>query len=100
MKEALIVYTTIILHKNEVLILLEFGHTGDVWGFQPDALQHLLTSFYDTGEADDSLFTYQPMDFDAGPDFPSMAKLGVGAATAGAVTIAGAIALTVWLLVR
>ena len=38
---------------------------------------HLLTAFYDTGVADDSLFTYQPMDFDVGLGFPLMAKIMV-----------------------
>jgi hypothetical protein len=38
-------------------------------------MMHLLTTFYDTGVADDSLFTYQPMNFDVGMGFPAMAKL-------------------------
>ena len=50
-----------------------------MWGLQPEATVHLLTTFYDTGEVDDSLFTYQPMDFDVSMGFPAMAKLVLAA---------------------
>jgi hypothetical protein len=63
------------LKNGEQVILSEFGHTDDVWGLQPEATEHLLTTFYDTGEVDDSLFTYQPMNFDVGLGFPAMAKM-------------------------
>ena len=39
----------------------------------------MLVSFYDTGVADDSLFTYQPREFEVGLGFPLMAKLVVAA---------------------
>jgi len=63
------------LKKGQQVILSEFGHTDDVWGMQPEATIHLLTTFYDTGVADDSLFTYQPMDFHVGLGFPVIAKI-------------------------
>ena len=63
------------LNNGQQVILSEFGHTDDVWGLQPEATVHLLTTFYNTGEVDDSLFTYQPMDFDVGLGFPAMAKI-------------------------
>jgi pimeloyl-ACP methyl ester carboxylesterase len=64
------------LSNGEQVILSEFGHFGDVWGFQSEATRHLLTTFYDTGEVDDSLFTYQPMNFDVGlMSFPFLAKV-------------------------
>ena len=87
-----------VLENGEQVVLSEFGHTGDVWGLQPDAVVCLLTTFYENGKADDSLFTYQPMDFDAGPSYRSMAKLGLAAAAGGIVTVAGLTALTIWLL--
>ena len=65
------------LSKGKQVILSEFGHVDDVWNLQPEAAMYLLTTFYDTGEADDSLFTYQPMNFDVGFGFPAMAKLFV-----------------------
>jgi len=67
------------LKNGEQVILSEFGHTDDVWGLQPEATVHLLMTFYDTGEVDDSLFTYQPMNFDVGMGFPAMAKLVLAA---------------------
>ena len=62
------------LSNGEQVILSEFGHTGDVWGLQPEATVRLLTSFYGTGVADASLYTYQPMDFHVEFGFPEMAK--------------------------
>ena len=67
------------LSNGQQVILSEFGHVDDVWSLQPEATMHLLTTFYDTGVADDSLFTYQPMDFDVGLGFPAIAKLIVAA---------------------
>jgi pimeloyl-ACP methyl ester carboxylesterase len=63
------------LINGKQVILSEFGHVDDVWDLQPEATMHLLTTFYDSGMADDSLFTYQPMDFDVGLGFPLMAKI-------------------------
>jgi len=64
------------LSNGEQVILSEFGHTDDVWNLQPEATMHLLATFYDTGVVDDSLFTYQPMDFDVGlMSFPLLAKV-------------------------
>jgi hypothetical protein len=54
----------------------EYGH-GEFLGLQVEASKHLLTSFYDTGVADDSLFTYHPVDFHVGLGYPVMAKLGL-----------------------
>ena len=63
------------LSNGKQVILSEFGHTRDVWTLQPEATIRLLTSFYDTGVADDSLYTYQPMDFHVEVGFPDMAKM-------------------------
>ena len=65
------------LSNGKQVILSEFGHVDDVWNLQPEAAMYLLTTFYDKVEADDSLFTYQPMNFDVGFGFPAMAKLFV-----------------------
>jgi pimeloyl-ACP methyl ester carboxylesterase len=64
------------LSNGQHVILSEYGH-GEFLSLQPEASKRLLTSFYDTGVADDSLFTYQPMDFDVGLGFPLMAKIMV-----------------------
>ena len=63
------------LSTGHQIILSEFGHTSDVWGLQPEAMIHMVTTFYDTGEVDDSQFTYESMDFDVGLlSFPFIAK--------------------------
>lgn len=65
------------LSTGRQVILSEFGHAEFV-GLQPEASERLLTSFFDTGTADDSLFTYHPVDFHVGLGYPAMAKLGLG----------------------
>jgi hypothetical protein len=63
------------LRHGQQVIVAEAGHTGDLFGLQPAATDRLLSSFYDTGVADASLFTYVPMDFRVGLGFPELAKL-------------------------
>jgi len=50
-------------HKAQIVLLPEFSHVGDVINLQPKAFERLVTSYYDTGVADDSLFVYQPLSF-------------------------------------
>ena len=45
---------------------------------QPEASERLLTSFFDTGQADDSLFTHQPWEYNPGLGFPAIAKIIAG----------------------
>jgi hypothetical protein len=84
------------LSNGQQVILKEFGHTVDFWNLQPEARVRLLTSFYDTGVADDSLYTYQPVDFHVGLGFPEMAKLLV-AIPVLIIVIVGAV---VWFIAR
>ena len=84
------------LSNGQQVILREFGHTVDFWSLQPEARVRLLTSFYDTGVADDSLYTYQPVDFHVGFGFPEMAKLLV----AIPVLIIAIVVAGVWFITR
>jgi pimeloyl-ACP methyl ester carboxylesterase len=84
------------LSHGQAIILAEMGHVNDVWQVQPEATVRLLTSFYATGEADDSLFTYAPIAFDVSPGFPTIAKLALGLLL---VVIVAVVAL-VWFTVR
>jgi hypothetical protein len=52
------------------------GHTGDLWNVQRPATVKLVAGFFDTGQADESLFTYSPMDFHVSLGFPIIAKIG------------------------
>ena len=85
-----------VLSNGHQVILSEFGHTGDFWGMQPEATRHLLTTFYGTGEVDDSLFTYQPMDFYVKRGWPTQAKQYLAIAVAVPLVL---VAL-VWFIVR
>ena len=67
------------LRKGQHVVIAEQGHVNDFWGFQPQARQRLLTSFYDTGTADTSLYQTLPMDFKPAMRFPTLAKVLVAA---------------------
>ncbi len=75
------------LTRGKQVILRERGHTGDFWGFQHAAAERLLTSFYDTGIADDSLYTDLPMDFAPSRRLPLLAKLVLGAVASSIVLV-------------
>ncbi len=82
-------------HGRQV-VLAEFGHTADLWKVNPRATERLLTSFFDTGVADSSLFTYAAMDFRAAPRLPTVAKLLLGLVSALALGVGAAI----WFVIR
>jgi hypothetical protein len=84
------------LKHGEQIVLKEMGHCGDLMGIQPQAFAHLLTSFYDSGAADASLFTYSPMDFHVRFGFPAIAKILVAVA---ALVVIG-LAILVWLVAK
>jgi hypothetical protein len=75
------------LKNGRHVILAEQGHTQDFWSFQAEAGQRLLTSFYDTGRADDSLYKYLPMDFRPSARFPLLAKVALAAGLASIATV-------------
>jgi len=80
-----------LLSNGRQVILSEMGHTNDVFGLQTKAMFHMLATFFDTGEVDDSLFEYQPMSFELGLSFPDMAHAIVNAAVAVGLLIAAAL---------
>jgi pimeloyl-ACP methyl ester carboxylesterase len=84
------------LRHGRQVIIAEQGHCGDFWGFQPEARQRLLTSFFDTGIADDSLYTILPMDFRPAMRFPVLAKILVAV---GILLVIGLV-LAVWAVAR
>ena len=66
-------------HKAQIVTLPEFSHTGDVTQQQPEAFERLITTYYDTGVADDSLYVYQGLSFEPGTRLPVAAKVLVAA---------------------
>lgn len=90
-----------VLSNGHQVILSEFGHTNDFWGLQPEATVHLLTTFYDTGEVDDSLYTYQPMDFHVDNGWPAQAKQYLAIAVAVPLVLVIAILIVVvWVVLK
>jgi pimeloyl-ACP methyl ester carboxylesterase len=66
-------------HKARSVLLPEFSHIGDVTQQQPEAFERLITSYYDTGVADDSLYVYQPLSFEPSMKLTTFARLLVAA---------------------
>ena len=71
------------LKNGKQVILSEMGHVNDVMTLQPEATERLLSLFFATGEVDDSLFIYEPMDFHVKLGFPAIAKTLLGITTIG-----------------
>lgn len=84
------------LTHGKQVIVKEVGHVDDLWNLQPAATERLLTSFYSTGVADDSLYTYDPMNFDVSIGFPGLSKLVLGVALLLGIVIVA----VVWSIVR
>ncbi|MBT3322645.1 MAG: alpha/beta fold hydrolase [Anaerolineae bacterium] len=83
--------------KNGALVTLsEMGHIGDVMTIQPEATERLIAHFFDTGEVDDSLFTYEAMDFQVKTGFPEFAKIALGISLLGVPLII----LGIWKLLQ
>ena len=89
-----------LLSNGKQVVLSEFGHTGDVWGLQPEAMLHLVKTFYKRGEVDDSLFIYQPMDFHVENGWPEQAKSYLAIATLVFIVLAVLVSLLGWLVLR
>jgi hypothetical protein len=83
------------LSNGQHVIVSEYGH-GEFLALQPEASERLLTSFYDTGLADDSLFIYQPVNFHVGIGYPAMAKLALGAI----VLVLVIVVAVIWFILR
>ncbi len=88
------------LRHGQHVVIAEQGHVNDFWGFQPEARQRLLTSFYDTGTADASLYTVLPMDFKPAMRFTTLAKILVGAGLLLIVGLALGLGRLAWRLAR
>jgi pimeloyl-ACP methyl ester carboxylesterase len=66
-------------HNAQMVLLPEYSHAGDLRDLQPAAFERMVTSYYDTGMADTSLFVYQPLSFQPKMSFPLLAKVLVAA---------------------
>ena len=85
-----------VLENGEQVVLSEFAHTGDLYFLQREATRHLLTTFFATGEVDDSLYEPNTVNFEPSWGLPLIAKLVVG----GAALVLVFVFLLLFLLVR
>lgn len=60
----------------------------------------MLTTFYDTGEVDDSLYTYQPMEFYVKRGWPVQAKQYLAIAVVAPLLLVMLVGLAVRFVVR
>jgi hypothetical protein len=67
------------LPNGHEVILSGFGHTATFWADQPDAGTRLITTFFDTGRVDDSLYELQSADFTPEVTHTALAKRIAGA---------------------
>lgn len=67
--------------RAQMVLLPEFSHITDVMSaLQPQAFERLVTSYYDTGVGDTSLYAYEPLPFKPGISLTTLARLLVAAA--------------------
>ncbi len=59
------------------MILSDVGHVSDVMKFQPEAIEHLISTDFATGDVVESKIEYAPMNFDIGLGLPLIAKIAL-----------------------
>jgi pimeloyl-ACP methyl ester carboxylesterase len=88
------------LTNAEQVILEDIGHTESVWNSQPEARAHLITTFFDTGEVDASLYEYQPIDFTVDRGWSDLMRIFISIVSIAAVLIIALIWFTIYLVRR
>ena len=83
------------LSHGQHIVLPNTGHVPDVFKAHPEAIAHVLSTYFDSGLVDTSHFSDVPMDFHARPGFPLIAKLSVAAVLT--VIVAVLVLLLNWL---
>ena len=77
-----------VLENGHQVVLEDFAHSPDLFGNQPEATRHLVTTFIDTGAVDDSLFEPIEINFEPGWGFPLIAKLLLATAAVSLIVVA------------
>ena len=85
------------LRNGHQVILSELGHSPDFWHYEPAASTDLLTTFYDAGRVDTSLYTHHTISFRAPESLTVLAEYFLGAML-GLATIT--VASLLWLARR
>jgi hypothetical protein len=63
------------LKNGRQIILAEMGHVDDLLGRQRAATEHLLSTFFDSGEADASKFVFDPLTYAPAFRFQTLARI-------------------------
>jgi pimeloyl-ACP methyl ester carboxylesterase len=77
------------LRNGHQVVLSELGHSPDFWQYEPAAGTHLLTTFYDTGQVDTSLYTHHTISFKTPVTETAIAEYLLGAMLGFAVAAIG-----------
>jgi membrane protease YdiL (CAAX protease family) len=88
------------LTNAEQVILEDMGHTESIWYSQPEARAHLVTTFFDTGEVDASLYEYQPVDFTVDQGWSDLMRIFIIIISIVIAFIIALIWLTIYLVRR
>lgn len=88
------------LSNGQQVILKDFGHGNTFWNSQTEARIHLLTNYFNTGEADTSLYIYQPLNFDVGKGWPGLAKTVFAIFSVSVVVLLTIVILIIVLIIR
>ena len=84
------------LNNGKQVILKELGHSGDLIWHDLEAFTHMATTYYNTGQVDDSKYEHSPMDFQPEQSYPAMAKIAIGGSL-GVILLVGGL---LYLLIR
>jgi pimeloyl-ACP methyl ester carboxylesterase len=79
------------LPNGREVILEDLGHTDDFWTYEPEASTRLVTTFFDSGQVDSSLYTHNSVDFTPSLSPGAIAEILLG-------VMLGLVALTALLL--
>jgi len=82
------------LNNGKQVVLTELGH-GDLMWYDKEAFIHLATTYYNTGQVDDSKYEHSPMEFQSEQSYAAMAKIAVGGSLGVILLIGG---LLYWLI--
>lgn len=85
------------LPNGHQVVLPGFGHTLSVWMEQPEAGTHLITTFFDEGRVDASMYEPQRVDLTPPVGMGTMAKIAAGSMLGLVVLAMGSLA---WLAAR
>jgi pimeloyl-ACP methyl ester carboxylesterase len=66
------------LSNGHEVVLRDLGHTDDFWTYEPAAGTRLITTFFDSGRVDTSLYTHNSVDFTPSISHGAIAKILLG----------------------